>query len=100
MLPLVEEALNRQKSFTYINDSYIFLNQNKKAFKSAQSISKGFWKNVLRFCGLDYRVLYQTRHTFATLMISKGEDIVWVSKMLGHTNVRITLETYTKYITN
>lgn len=100
MLPDVEEALNRQKSFTYINDCYVFLNQNKEAFKSAQSLSKGYWKNVLKFCGLDYRVLYQTRHTFATLMISHGEDIVWVSRMLGHANVRITLEVYTKFIPN
>lgn len=100
MLPAVEEALNRQKSFTYINDSYVFLNQKKQPFQSAQSISQGYWKNVLKLCGLDYRVLYQTRHTFATLMISHGEDIVWVSKMLGHANVRITLEVYTKYIPN
>ena len=100
MLPAVEEALNRQKSFTFINDNYVFLNKNKEAFKSAQSLSFGYWKNVLKFCGLDYRVLYQTRHTFATLMISYNEDIVWVSKMLGHSNVRITLEAYTKYIPN
>jgi len=100
MLPAVEEALNRQKSFTYINDNYVFLNQNKEPFKSAQTLSNGYWKNVLKFCGLDYRVLYQTRHTFATLMISHGEDIVWVSRMLGHTNVRITLEVYTKFIPN
>ncbi len=100
MLPIVEEALIRQKSFTYINDSYIFLNQNKEPFQSAQSLSKGYWKNILKFCRLDYRVLYQTRHTFATLMISYGEDIVWVSKMLGHSNVRITLEVYTKFIPN
>lgn len=100
MLPAVEEALNRQKSFTYINDSYVFLNKNKEVFKSAQALSYGYWKNVLKFCGLDYRVLYQTRHTFATLMISYGEDVVWVSRMLGHANVRITLEVYTKYIPN
>ncbi len=100
MLPYVEEALNRQKSFTYINDSYIFLNKNKDPFKSAQALSHGYWKNVLKFSQLDYRVLYQTRHTFATLMISHGEDIVWVSRMLGHANVRITLEVYTKFIPN
>lgn len=100
MLPAVEEALNRQKSFTYIKENYIFLNKNKEPFKSAQALSQGYWKNVLKFCGLDYRVLYQTRHTFATLMISYGEDVVWVSRMLGHANVRITLEVYTKFIPN
>lgn len=31
-------------------------------------------------------------------MISRGADIVWVSNMLGHKNVSITLSTYTKFI--
>ena len=31
-------------------------------------------------------------------MISKGADIVWVSKTLGHKNVSITLTVYTKFI--
>jgi len=31
-------------------------------------------------------------------MISKGTDITWVSKMLGHKDVSITLKIYTKFI--
>jgi len=31
-------------------------------------------------------------------LISKGADIVWVSKMLGHKDVSITLRIYTKFI--
>ncbi len=31
-------------------------------------------------------------------MISSGADIVWVSKMLGHKDVSITLKVYTKFI--
>jgi len=40
------------------------------------------------------------RHTFASLMISSGEDILWVSSMLGHKNSNITLSTYAKYVKN
>jgi integrase len=42
--------------------------------------------------------LYNIRHTFASQLISKGADIVWVSKMLGHKDVSITLKIYTKFI--
>ena len=40
--------------------------------------------------------MYNLKYTFASQMISRGADIVWVSNMLGHKNVSITLSTYTK----
>nr|WP_281175049.1 tyrosine-type recombinase/integrase [Sulfurovum lithotrophicum] len=42
--------------------------------------------------------MYNLRHTFASQLISKGADIVYVSKMLGHKDVSITLKIYTKFI--
>jgi len=32
------------------------------------------------------------------MMLSNGEDILWVSHTLGHKNSAITLEVYAKYI--
>jgi len=34
------------------------------------------------------------------MMISSGEDILWVASMLGHKNANITLQAYAKYIKN
>ena len=42
--------------------------------------------------------MYNLRHTFVSQMINQEADIVWVSNMLGHKNVSITLSTYTKFI--
>ena len=47
---------------------------------------------------IPYRNLYQMRHTFASMMISNGEDILWVSNMLGHKDSSMTLEKYARYI--
>ncbi len=44
----------------------------------------------------DNRYLYQLRHSYASLMISNGEDIVTVSKMMGHKSLNITMKTYVK----
>lgn len=44
----------------------------------------------------DSRYLYQLRHTFASLMISNGEEITWVSQMMGHKSSDITLKVYAK----
>lgn len=52
--------------------------------------------NTLRFiCSIllaiaFYFILHCGRHTFATMILSKGVPIESVSKMLGHTNIRTT----------
>ena len=56
------------------------------------------FQRILKRTGIKARVLYNLRHTFASQLISKGADIVYVSKMLGHKDVSITLKIYTKFI--
>lgn len=38
------------------------------------------------------------RHTFATIMIENGEDILWISNMLGHKDSTTTLTRYARYM--
>ena len=52
------------------------------------------WKPALQKAGISYRPLMQTRHTFATLMLSEGENIGWVQNMLGHGSLQMI---FTKY---
>ncbi|MCX5888473.1 MAG: site-specific integrase [Deltaproteobacteria bacterium] len=42
------------------------------------------WRDFLDAVGIEPRVLYATRHTFASLAIAAGEDPLWVAKILGH----------------
>jgi integrase len=99
ILPPAMDALMKMKNKTYLRNSFIFLNGSTDShFHDGSWIRKGIWSNTLKLVGLDYRTLYQTRHTFASLMISKGEDILWVSNMLGHANSQVTLTRYAKYI--
>ncbi len=98
MLPFVEDSLLKQKKETYLNNSFVFLNYLGNHLYDNASIRKGYWKNTLKLAKLDHRDMYQTRHTFASIMISRGEDILWVSQMLGHSNPNITLSIYAKFI--
>jgi integrase len=52
------------------------------------------WKSALKNAGLEYRPPIQTRHTFATMMLSEGEDIGWVQKMLGHSSLQMIFTRY------
>ncbi len=96
MLALAEEALLRQKELTGKYE-YIFLNQSKRPFYTHDVIGVNFDK-ILRKSGVEDRVLYNLRHTFASQMISKGADILWISKMLGHKDTSITLKIYARFI--
>ena len=71
----------------------VLLNSSRKPFYSHDIIAKQF-KQLL--AEGDTRYLYQLRHSFATMMITQGEDILWVSRMLGHKSSDITLKTYAR----
>lgn len=41
---------------------------------------------------------HSLRHTYATLLLNKNEDLAYVSAQLGHTTIKETQETYAKWI--
>ena len=96
LFPSAEKSLIEQKKITS-EFEYIFLNSSKQPFYNHDIIGVNF-KNILLKSGVKERVLYNLRHTFASQLISNGADIVYVSKMLGHKDVSITLKIYTKFI--
>jgi len=48
------------------------------------------WYPALEKARLERRPLYQMRHTFATLALAAGMPIDFVSRQLGHTDIRTT----------
>ena len=100
VLPLVESALKSQYRQTGLKKGYVFLTQFGEHFQDASTINRRHWKPLLQQIGIDYRTLYQTRHTFASVMLQQGEEASWISKMMGHSDVYTTLTRYAKFIPN
>ena len=61
---------------------------------------KNVWSKGLKNAGIEYRPIIQTRHTFATMMISAGENLGWVQKMMGHASLKMITDKYFFYIPN
>lgn len=102
LLPIVAKELGAYARANGIcgneGKGFVFRDFADKPFIHTSGEWGELWRAVLASAGLTYRRFYNTRHSFASVMISKGENIMWVSKMLGHKNANITLSTYAKYV--
>ena len=97
MLPMVYDAMREQALRTRLRRNYVFLNLDDKPIE-IETLRKNAWTKGLKKAGIDYRPVIQTRHTFATIMISSGENIGWVQKMLGHTSPQMIYNHYYAWI--
>jgi len=62
---------------------------------SAKNLTARLFKPVLERAGLPRSVrLHDLRHTCATLLLNAGQHPKFVQELLGHTNISITLDTY------
>lgn len=100
LLPRALEALKAQKAMSYLHPSgRVFINpRTGEPWTGDQAIRKTLWAHALKRAGVRYRRPYQTRHTYASMMVSAGEPLAWVSRQMGHTSVVTTARIYAGWI--
>jgi integrase len=93
-------AVMRQHRLTSPRDAvYVFTNRHGRPLE-VNNLRNRVWYPALQRAKLRKRTMYQTRHTFASLMLSHGEDPLWVARMLGHTSLDMIFKHYGKFIRN
>lgn len=93
------DALTQQKEFTFTVGDIVFQNpRTNEPWSGDQAIRKTLWIPALEKAGVNYRYPYQTRHTFASMMLSGGENPMWVAKMMGHADWSMIRRRYGKWI--
>lgn len=91
-------ALQRQRKYTQIRDQHVFLDPRyDEPWYEERAYRRSYWEPTLRRLGMRYRPPYNTRHTYATMMLMAGMRPAFCAKQLGH-SVEMFLRTYTKWI--
>jgi integrase len=95
MRQVLEEQRKQMANF---NSPYVFLNMEGRPI--LQDKLRELWKRAMEKSGLPYRRMYETRHTFASWALGKGETPEWVARTLGHVSTAMVYKTYGRYIPN
>jgi integrase len=75
---------------------FVFASERGTALHYRNIVRRGL-EPALKRAGLDGKPKlrwHDLRHTYASLLIAEGEDVVWVSRQLGHANPSVTLNVY------
>ena len=91
MMEIPKKILEKYKS-------HIFKNGKLLPVKVSLTVNRHL-KEIAEICGINKHLTFHlSRHTFATLTMSKGVSLESVSKMLGHKNIQTT-QIYAKMTT-
>lgn len=91
-------TLENQRNITP-PDGHIFIDpQTKLPYKSDQAIRRKYWTPALARAKVTYRTPYETRHTFASMLLSRGEVPIWVASQMGHKDCSMLMKTYGRWI--
>lgn len=99
LLPLARAALEAQKAHTLLEGKRVFHNpRTGKPWETDGQIRKTCWVHILKRAGVRYRNPYQTRHTYASTLLSAGENAWWLAGQMGHVDVEMIFRHYGKWI--
>lgn len=95
IVPINANFLKRMDQVRATSQSGFIIEYNGK---SVTRIVKSF-RNACTRAGITYPTrMYDLRHLFATTLLCKGADLAAVSKMMGHSTVKLTADTYYHYM--
>lgn len=92
------EALVAQKQHSFLGGGLVFQDPaTGEGWDNTQRLSL-FWAQMIKKGKVRYRNPYQTRHTFASTLLSTGVNPMYVAKQMGHTDTTMITRTYGRWL--
>jgi integrase len=93
------ERLKTGRGAPELGQDYVFTGP-ESGLLNVNALRDRTWYPTLTKAGLRRRIMYQTRHTFASNALAAGEAPSWVAAMLGHASPEMLFSVYARYIPN
>lgn len=93
-------AIERQMARTFMVDreGFVFIDPRTEGpWSRVDFFRRYYWAPTLQKLRIRYRKPYNTRHTYATMMLMAGMKPAFCAKQLGH-DIKVFLETYSTWL--
>lgn len=92
-------ALTAQKAISMLRGDRVWLNPGSlEPWTTDAQVRKTLWLPLMKRAGVPYRNPYQIRHTYASTLLTAGQNPWYVAQQLGHEDVEMVFRTYGKFI--
>ncbi|PID55457.1 site-specific integrase [candidate division KSB3 bacterium] len=98
LTPQAISAIEAQKPFTFLAGRHIFHNpRTGQPWDDQDKQRINFWNPALKKLGIRHRRAYETRHTYATMMLMAGCNPAYAASQMGH-SLQMFFSIYARWI--
>ncbi|MGQ2994226.1 Arm DNA-binding domain-containing protein [Variovorax sp.] len=97
LLLAARQAAQAQRERAQLGAGRVFRNPRTGGEWTDQSLLRA-WQKAASAAKVRYRNPYQLRHTFASQLLSQGENPAYISKLLGHKTTEMVIRTYGRFV--
>ena len=93
------KALASQKPRSFLAGGKVWLHtKTGQPWAHHQQLRRSLWEPLLKRAGVLYRRPYNIRHTYASALLTQGQNPWYVGQQLGHNDVECVYRMYGKFI--